>query len=115
MYGAVVIGRGDNCSRYQLGFRAADVGCMVRRIKGIVRAVLTIAGAISLSSPLLAPAAGPGHHREPARQKDQQGGDLSPSSLASNAAAKVTSKEVKAGNHEVRSTEKGQDATGVAR
>jgi len=65
---------------------------MVRRIKGIVRAVLTIAGAISLSSPLLAPGAGPVHHREPARQKDQQAGDLPPSSFTSNAAAKVTSR-----------------------
>jgi hypothetical protein len=44
----------------------------MKRIRGIARAVVTIAGAISLSSPLLVSPAGGVHHREQPPQKDQK-------------------------------------------
>jgi hypothetical protein len=45
----------------------------MRRVKGIARAVLTIAGAISLSSPLLATSANGVAQKSPVRQRDRPG------------------------------------------
>lgn len=45
----------------------------MRRIKGIARAVVSIAGAISLSSPLLAAAPGGVVQKAPSRHKDRAG------------------------------------------
>lgn len=45
----------------------------MRRIKGIARAVVTIAGAISLSSPLLAASANGMAQKTPLRSKDRPG------------------------------------------
>jgi hypothetical protein len=45
----------------------------MRRIKGIAKAVVTIAGAISLSSPLLAASANGMVQKTPLRSKDRPG------------------------------------------
>ena len=70
---------------FRLFRRRSIFGCMMRRVRGIARAVVTIAGAISLSSPLPAASSGAAHVAS-VRQKDRQdivkGEFLIPLSLA---------------------------------